>query len=410
LSNYLAIATVTEALKQLLTNGIRKDGLNASVIAQPPDVVIRGTPDNILNLFLYRVTPNIGYVNLDLPARSSQRPSSLVKTPQLGLDLHYIITALGSDNDDLLAHQILASAMRILHENPVLTRGIIRDTIKAKASLKDSDLAHQIELVKIVHQNLTLEEITKLWSSFFQTSYRISATYQATVVLLESAYEPKPTLPVLTPQIKMAMEFKQPLIRQVQPLVLEYSANAKLRLIGQNFYAEKLAVQFGDLPPVSPDVATDSEIVVTLPSGMTSGVKKVQVIQNLSLKVGADQPVHKVFESNIIPFMLAPMITDPAPIHVVRGTELTLHLEPCVTADQKASFIVGDYDIPVPQREHGSPPVNQLSAIVPLKLPVGMVPQNFPTGTFLLRIRVDGAESFLKVENGLFVSPTIQVA
>ena len=99
----------------------------------------------------------------------------------------------------LNAHQILASAMTILNDYPILKRKTIRDAIGAQTNqiFKKSDLADQVELVKLNFQHISLEEITKLWSSFFhQTNYRISVAYQATVILLDSKQQqPKPTLP-----------------------------------------------------------------------------------------------------------------------------------------------------------------------------------------------------------------------
>ena len=48
-----------------------------------------------------------------------------------------------------------------------------------------SNLHEQIERVRITPQPLSLEEISKLWAAF-QTNYRLSAAYQAAVILIES--------------------------------------------------------------------------------------------------------------------------------------------------------------------------------------------------------------------------------
>ena len=175
-----------------------------------------------LNIFLYHVTQNLGYRNLDQPARNFD--GALVNRPRLGLNLQYMITALAPE-DVLKAQEILAVAMQIIHENPTLTRKMIKETISSSTGdLANSDLADQVELVKITPLSLSLEEITKLWSSFFQTNYRISAMYEATVILLDSVMESKPSLPVITPKITITtMTFRQPVLEQVQPQVLVYS-------------------------------------------------------------------------------------------------------------------------------------------------------------------------------------------
>jgi hypothetical protein len=265
-------------------------------------------------------------------------------------------------------------------------------------------------------QALTLEEITKLWSSFFQTNYRISVTYEATVVLLDSKYEPKPSLPVLTPQFT-TMTIRQPLITAVQPQILEYAANATLAIIGQNFQADNVTVKFGDLSatPDAKDIK-DTKITVGLPVGITAGIKTVQVEQNLDMPQGSGHALHTGLKSNVVPFVLAPKISTPPPIQVARGTNLSLSFAPAVAPSQRVSALIGDYEISVPQRDPNSHPITQLSVLVPTKQPTGMVPSDFPTGNFLLRIRVDGAESLLRVDNvqnsptyGRFTSPSVSV-
>src|SRR5215213_5253934 len=186
MSNHFAIATVTAALRRILQDAVGDDVPNTTVTSQPPDTMAE-RPSNKLNIFLFQVTQNNGYSNLDVPTRNSV--GELIEKPVLGLNLHYLLTAYGDENNELLAHRILASAMRVLHEKPMLTREIIHDTVQPRAGIQPiaeiegSDLENQPELVKLAHQPLSLEEITKLWSSFFQARYRISVTYKATVVL-----------------------------------------------------------------------------------------------------------------------------------------------------------------------------------------------------------------------------------
>jgi hypothetical protein len=101
-SNALAIGAVTAVLRDLLSNGLIDHNIPAAVgdvgvSALPPDRVHSSSNDedpNQLNLFLYRVTPNIGWRNADLPT-FDQNGRRVSNTP-LGLDLHYLLTAYGS--------------------------------------------------------------------------------------------------------------------------------------------------------------------------------------------------------------------------------------------------------------------------------------------------------------------------
>src|SRR5215469_15449231 len=101
MSSPLAIAAVTATLKDLLNDGLLNHDLSSigsfSVTATPPDRVTTGPMEpNQLNLFLYQVTANLGWRNSDLPSRSSN--GARLTNPPLALDLHYMLTAYGSQD------------------------------------------------------------------------------------------------------------------------------------------------------------------------------------------------------------------------------------------------------------------------------------------------------------------------
>ena len=151
----------------------------------------------------------------------------LAKKTILGLDLYYLLTAF-SETDDLKAHRIIAIAMRTLHENPVLTREVIHHSIIGlpEEESDTSDLQYQIELIKLSYQPLSLEELTKLWSSFFQTQYRVSVAYQATVVLLDGKKSPRSSLPVLKRNVHL-ISLKQPIIDNIEPQIVERTSSCQ---------------------------------------------------------------------------------------------------------------------------------------------------------------------------------------
>ncbi len=74
MSNPLAIAAVTATIKDLLNDGLLNQDLSSigsfSVTSLPPDRISTGQSEpNQLNVFLYQVTPNQGWRNVDLPSR-----------------------------------------------------------------------------------------------------------------------------------------------------------------------------------------------------------------------------------------------------------------------------------------------------------------------------------------------------
>ena len=116
--------------------------------------------------------------------------------PPLALNLHYLITAFGKDNDTTLpyGHHLLGKAMSILYDHALLGPEEIRTY--TSASFPASDLDKQIERVRITLQPLSLEEISKLWSGLV-TQYRLSVGYEVSVMLLDSTQPKKTPLPVL---------------------------------------------------------------------------------------------------------------------------------------------------------------------------------------------------------------------
>ena len=80
-----------------------------------------------LNLFMYRVTPNQGYSNVELPSQDSR--GVRLANPPLALDLHYLLSAYGAD--ELHGEILLGYGMQLLHETPVLSREAIRRSLAA---------------------------------------------------------------------------------------------------------------------------------------------------------------------------------------------------------------------------------------------------------------------------------------
>jgi hypothetical protein len=197
MSSSLAISAVTETLRKLLDDAINADPAvdpnsdeelaGTAVTVRPPDRARTNVNGRQLNLFLYQTDINAAWRNQEIPGNT--RPGESPRPP-LPLNLHYLLTAFCPDEEELIAHRLLGRAMSILHDTPVLDRQLIRD------AMADNDLYEQFERIRISPQPLNLEELTRLWG-MFQTQYRISATYLATVVLIESTLPVRSPLPVL---------------------------------------------------------------------------------------------------------------------------------------------------------------------------------------------------------------------
>ena len=404
MSSPLAIAAVSAVLKNLLDNALVDNSLSSGTSA--PVKVTLIAPNRIntndgessqINLYLYHVTPNSGWRNADLPSRNGN--GDRLTNPPLALDLHYLLTVYGANDFD--SEILLGYAMQMLHETPVLTRDAIRETLDpvsplanllppALGTLAADDVADQIELVKITPEFLSTDEMSKLWTAM-QTGYHTSVGYQATVVLIQSRRSTRPTLPVRNRNL-FVLPFRQPTISSVSPQIV--TVGGTLTLQGANLKDQNTKLNFGPVTS-DPKFLTDSRIDVVVPPGLPPGVNTVQVVHQLNL--GTNQEPHGGFQSNATAFMLAPQITLPSPAKVPRGSTLSISVTPPVGRVQNVVLLVGGQTIPIPARPTSVPdPATELAFVVPA---------DFATGMFLVRVQIDGAQSQLTVD-GDPTSPT----
>ena len=134
-------------------------------------------------MFLYHAAPNPAWRNADL--RNRRPKGELISQAQAGLDLHYILTFYGKEVE-LEPQRLLGSTVRTLVDQPILTADMIRDTINNPNFdyLQDSTLADQVERVTIVPSFLSTDDLSKIWSVFFQTPYTLSFACQGGAVLI----------------------------------------------------------------------------------------------------------------------------------------------------------------------------------------------------------------------------------
>lgn len=159
MSSPFAIAGLTATLQHVLRIGLADHGVAAAVggtvevKAVAPDLVLtNGSPSNAptLNLFLYQVTPNTGWRNVDLASRNHSGDRST--NPPMALDIHYLPSAYAEE--DLLAEVLLGGAMHLLHEMPGLDRSKIVEALTPLAiALRDCGLADQVERIKITPEH-----------------------------------------------------------------------------------------------------------------------------------------------------------------------------------------------------------------------------------------------------------------
>jgi Pvc16 N-terminal domain len=426
MSNFLAVATVTAALSQVLLDAVKVDVPGADVMTVRPNGSVSGTK---VNVYLYQVMPSAALSNADLPSRRAD--GQLIQRPVAALDLNYLLTFFGADAQ-LEPQRLLGSAVRALHSRPVLTRDRIRQTIGAAlfSFLAESNLADAVELVKFTPLALSLEELSKLWSIYFQTPYSLSIAYQATVVMIESEESTHAALPVAARNIYVA-PFRQPLIEEVrsaagtdQPI----TAASAIVVTGKRLRGAITQVSVGEVD-ATPQITsvTDDEIGLTLPAGLHAGVQGLQVIQPSLM--GSPATTHRGVQSNLAAFVLHPIIkkkpgdipdiTVPAPAVATDGTrsaDVTIKVDPAVTKSQHATMFMNELNPPGNRAARAysfdSAPHNKAADPAEtdtLVFPLAAV----RAGDYLVRIQIDGAESPLEQaadpNNPAYVAPKMTI-
>jgi hypothetical protein len=405
MSNALAIAAVTAALKDLIGNGLLGLDLSSigsvTVSALPPDRIATGqTEPNQLNLFLYQVTPNTGWRNRALPSRDGN--GARTTNPPLALDLHYMLTAYGAQ--DLSAEALLGFAMQFLHETPMLSRAQLRTVLGPPSppfgNLSALSLADQIEWLKITPQFLGAEELSKLWTAM-QARYRPSMAYQVSVVLIESDAATRAALPVLKrgsgDRGPIALADRGPSLRSVRPALSDLLPAARLGdellLTGNRLRTDGVSAIFQNdrtgssqtLPTIAG--GSDSELRVQLPSAVDVGAMAAWGNGLYSLRLRSEAAGMPVVHSNAVPMALSPQIA-VGPLAAAAGDiALTVTCSPRLHPAQHAGVRLIFGAIEIASDAIDTP----LDVTQPTTL--NFTVHNAGVGSYPIRLRVDGIDS-----------------
>jgi len=428
MSTPLAIAAVTAVLKDVLHTSMTAVDISSiigdvKVSAKPPDKLIPPTDDEptALNIFLYQVTPNQGWRNAGLPARDSG--GERTGNPPLALDLHYLLTATASK--DLYPEIMMGFAMQMLHETGVLSRELIAAALAPQVqppdfiALKVSELAEQVEQIRITPAALTVDDISKLWTGF-QGRYRMSVAYVVTVVLIQTLRSTRSSLPVKKRNI-VVQPFEQIVIDSIASDTAYAQAGSMLSISGTslddaNF---KLFIDGTDSTTMAGDRSATS-VTVQLPqpigSTLRAGVIGMQIEHLVQFDTGVLRPGT---QSNLVPVVLHPMITHlPVPVsnvqHVVidgvtyADATLTLVLDPKVTKRQRVAVLLNGTDPNPLAYSFAAPTGNGIDPNVDtdtdtVEIDVAKV----IAGEYLVRVTVDGAESALSMTGGTYSDPAV---
>jgi hypothetical protein len=380
-----------------------------------PTAAVDGQTSRKVHTYLYQVNPNASLRNSDLPARDSA--GRLVDRPQAALNLRYLLAFYGSQQT-LEPDRMLGAVVRTLHARPLLSRQSIQDAIGEHTELAASNLADAIERVRFTPATVSIDELSKIWSVFFQTPHALSVVYDAEAVLIEAEEGGPSALPVLRrgPEDKgvvtepdLASPF--PALGSIhigapedvgtEPLPHSYpwaQLGGYLILRGSNFTGDAVEVEFSHsrlsepnhpqfLAPsrisIPPSDRTPAEIRLTIPNDVAAQSAWRVGLHTVSVHVSAGGKTHT---TNALPLIIAPRVTgivpqNPVPRDGDGNATLTLGVSPIILRAQTATLLFANLEIAAESRGADTDPLQ----FVIQKPPV--------VADSVIRLRVDGVDS-----------------
>jgi hypothetical protein len=408
-SNSLAIAAVTSTIRYVLDRSLQQPhdgpvgGANVTTL-RPQELASSEVADTSgINVFCYQATPNHAWNLTDLPTR---RPDgSPVQRPVAAVDLHYLLTCYG-DEASLEPQRLLGRIVGALAATSVLTRDVVTaaldlyDEDTETAFLAASDLADEVELVKLAPMTLSLEEMSKLWG-VLDTPYLLSLTYVASVVLIVADLTPSVALPVARRSLIVTAAGPPRLAELATDPPGEAAVAGSAVVLRGTGLAGTSEVRIGSATVAPDGEPTGQEVRAVLDDGVPAGVHAVQARARSAAGPGGLSPARVVAASNALPLVVRPTVT----VGDVGDDEVALTVAPPLQSGQRVTVALG-------RLEPGDP------ADVALVLPpvaeadapqasLALPRDEIPDGRWLVRVQVDGVDSLPEIVGETYGAPDL---
>lgn len=365
-----------------------------------------------LNIFLYHVKENPAFRNDEDPRRAVMGQYG---SPPLALELGYMLTSYSHNAtipgaptttppeslNELDAQAILTDAINVLHETPIITRNTSK--LSSPGPVLDPALQFEFEALRVTPRQLTLDEMTKLWTAL-KEDYQRSVAYEVSIIRIESRRPAVSSAPVLTRGIAVQPSVGiGPGLSDLDPGAA--AAGEPVTLQGERFGDPSLAVLISDAlgtgfpaSPVTLAVVRDPVgihfTVPNTPATFMPGQKQVSAVVTPS-------PGH-TSSSTPRPFSLLPRVDTIAPQTGPFNGTVTVTLDGALLGVAPLAqnplnplvptVLFGSYPIPVAEVDFTQLP-NRLT--VTLNAPANPSDPRAPTAGQKLpvRVRLNGVES-----------------
>ncbi len=184
MASYRAIETISDALVRLLRSSYDAADFEGQPLTF--ETYLRDDFEHPMamgaSLFLYRLTVN--GVQRTPPGRV--RPDGTRERSPLPLDLHYLVTIWA--RDATMQHRIAGWVMRTLEDTPVLPYGVL--------STLHPDVFRPDESTEIIIDDLSNEDLLRIWETFDARGYALSIPYRVRNVRIASEVAEESGVPV----------------------------------------------------------------------------------------------------------------------------------------------------------------------------------------------------------------------
>ena len=414
MSNSLALAAVTSTIRYVLERALvaPHPGPVGGAVVRTLRLDQLATGDLAgnagLNVLLFHVAPNAAGNLMALPGRDAS--GSLRQRPNAALDLDYLITAFG-DESGLESQRLLARAIIALASNTVLTRDVVdaarvaHQATSETAFLAQSDLADQVERVKVAPLPLGVEDLTRLWGAYPPAPMQLSVAYRATVVLLEADIATRAPKPVLAPALTVDAATSPTLVSAgpAEP-ALAPGVGVELALRGSGLLRGPQTptwVEVGGVRLAPLAASTASELRVLLTDASPAGVQGVRVVHTRPSPGPGGPPERVLASSNALPLVVHPRVDV-----TVAATEVTFELHPPLGAGQRAMLRLDSLTEGVAPLAIGLGPVSPGGpSLRQVSVPVA----DIPAGSWLVRVETDGVGSIPEQSGGVYSGPRLDL-
>lgn len=171
MGSFTVLRDVGETVKLFLRQNIPELSSEDSIRFDSP-ADIKQLTVNTLSMFLYQIVINTHLRNIEpKPAGLSQ-----MEYPPLIIDLFYLFTPYGFEDNRETEFIILERIMQLFHDHSVLRGEMLQGNL----------VESQNDEIRIVANTLSSEDLTKLWERFPETNFKLSISYMLTPVRIPS--------------------------------------------------------------------------------------------------------------------------------------------------------------------------------------------------------------------------------